>query len=127
MAWDPPGDHSNQVSGVAGVDLVVGDLEGACGLYERALGLRQAPPMDPGHACASLRYRFGGFVLSVDRPAGPGPVSVELDRRDPEPFRLVLASGDIDATAAALSRNDIRYDESACGIDIHPVDSSGRA
>ena len=125
LAWDPPGDHPCRVTRVAGMDMVVEDLEAARRLYEGGLGLRQAPPGDPGRAGGGLRYRLGDFVLGVDRPGGPGPASVELDRRGPGPFRLVLASADLAATAAALSRNGVRYDESPSGIDIDPVDAAG--
>ena len=125
LAWDPPGDHPNRVSGVAGIDLVVEDLEDARRLYEEALGLRPGESGQPRPGASSRHYRLGPFRLRVHQPDGAGPVTAELDRRGPGPYRLLLTSSDLDSTAAALSRNGVRYDESASAIDIDPVDAAG--
>ncbi len=125
LAWDPPGDHANRVSGVAGIDLVVENLEEAGGLYERALGLRAADGGQQSPGASSRDYRLGSFRLALHRPDGAGPVAGELDRRGPGPYRLVLASADLGATGAVLSRNGVRYDESASGINIDPADAAG--
>ena len=124
LAWDPPGDHPNRVSGVAGIDLLVEDLDGAGRFYEEALGLRRREG-EQAQGASSRHYRLGSFRLGVHQPDGSGPVATELDRRGPGPFRLLLASSDLDSTAAALSRNGVRYDQSASGIDIDPVDAAG--
>ena len=125
LAWDPPGNHANQVTGVVGIELVVEDLEAARQLYEVGLGLLQGPPVAPGDGSTGFDYRLGNFVLGVHRPAGRGTASVEQVRRGPGPFRLVLASGDLAATAEALSRNGVPYAESPSGIDLDPADAAG--
>ena len=125
LSWDPPGDHANRVTGVVGIDLVVKDLDAARQLYEGGLGLRQGSPVAPGDPSTGFDYRLGNFVLGVHQPAGEGPASVELARRGPGPLRLVLASGDIAATAEVLSRNGVPYAESPSGIDLDPAKAAG--
>ncbi|MDE0138560.1 MAG: VOC family protein [bacterium] len=125
LAWDPPGDHGNLVTGVAGIDLVVGDLDEAARLYERALGLRAG---DGGHqrpGASSRQYRLGSFRLALSQPDGPGPVATELERRGPGPYSLVLASSDLDSTAEMLARAGVRISRSPAGLDIDPSEAAG--
>ena len=125
LAWDPPGDHANFVTGVVGMDLVVGDLEEAAQLYERALGLRAG---DGGHGrpgATSHHYRIGSFRLALHQPDGPGPVASELERRGPGPYRLVLGSSDLDSTAETLDRAGVTKSRSPAGLDIDPSEAAG--
>ena len=58
LAWDPPGSHDCRVTGVAGIDLVVDDLEISERIYQQALRLRPedtgSTPAEPG----TRSYRF---------------------------------------------------------------------
>ena len=125
LAWDPPGDHGNLVTGVAGTDLVVGDLEEAARLYEQALGL---PPGEDGHGrpgTSGLHYRLGSFRLTLHQPEEPGPAAAELEQRGPGPYRLVLASSDLGFTAETLTRAGVLISRSPAGLDIDPSEAAG--
>ena len=125
MAWDPPGDHSNLVGGVAGIDLVVEDLEEAARLYEQALGL---PPGEDGQGrpgTTSRHYRLGSFRLALHQPEEPGLAAAELEQRGPGPYRLVLESGDLDSTAETLTRSGVTISRSPAALDIDPSEAAG--
>lgn len=127
LAWDPPGDHANLVGGVAGMDLVVEDLEEAARLYEHALGLRagHGDRADRWPGATSRRYRLGSFRLALHQPEGPGLVAAELERGGPGPYRLVLATSDLDHTAEKLSRAGVTISRSSTGLDIDPSEAVG--
>jgi hypothetical protein len=125
LAWDPPGDHANRVSGVAGIDLVVESLEEAVGLYERALGLRAADGGRQSPGASSRDYQLGSFRLALRRPDGTGPVAAELDRSGPGPYCLVLASSRLDQTAEVLSRGGVTTRRTPDAIDIDPSEAMG--
>ena len=125
LAWDPPGDHANRVTGVAGVDLVVEELEAAGRLYEHALGLG---PRDSGRARqggSSRHYQLGSFRLGVHQPGGPGTVADELERQGPGPHRLVLASSDLASTAETLAHAGVQISRSPAGLHIDPAEAMG--
>ena len=91
LAWDPPGNHDCRVTGVAGIDLVVDDLEISECIYQQALCLR---PEDTGSTPAepdirSYYYRIGSFRLGLHQPIQSGPAASELEQRGPGPLPLV--------------------------------------
>lgn len=127
LAWDPPGDHRCGVTGVAGIDLVTGDLGATRAIYRTALGLgdRMTPP-SPGEAGArSLYLRIGSFSLGLHEPTGDGAARSELDRRGPGPFRLLLSSPDLAHSAATLSALEIPFWKTHRGLDIEPDAAAG--
>ncbi|MDE0231229.1 MAG: VOC family protein [bacterium] len=127
LAWDPPGDHRCGVTGVAGMDLVTGDLGATREIYRTALGLRnKMTPPSPGEAgAASLYLRIGSFSLGLHEPAGVGEARRELDRRGPGPFRLLLSSPDLAYSAATLSTLGVPFSENPRGLDIDRDASAG--
>ena len=125
LAWDPPGDHPNLVSGVAGIDLVVEDLEEAARLYERALGLRLGERGHASQGASSRYYRLGSFRLGLHEPVGAGPVADELGRRGPGPYRLTLVSSDLDSTAEMLAGRGVPISRSPAALDIDPTETMG--
>lgn len=127
LAWDPAGSHACGVTGVAGVDLVVGNMDEAERLYDRALGLgsRRIRPAPPQTGARSLHYRVGGFDLGIHRPGGEGPMADALEQDGPGPFRLVLSTPAITATARALSRRGVPFTDTPRGLDIDPSAASG--
>ena len=125
LAWDPPGDHANRVAGVAGMDLVVGDLEEAARLYEQALGLRADDGEHRRPGATSRHYRLGSFRLALHRSDGPGSGAAELEQRGPGPYRLVLESGDLESTAGTLARAGVPISRSPAGLDIDPSEAVG--
>ena len=64
------GSHDCRVTGVAGIDLVVDDLEISERIYQQALRLRPedtgATPAEPG--TRSHYYRIGSFRLGLHQP-----------------------------------------------------------
>ena len=125
LAWDPPGDHANRVTGVAGVDLVTGDMEEAARLYEQALGLRANDGEHRGPEATSRHYRLGSFRLALHQPDGPGSGAAELEQRGPGPYRLVLVSSDLDSTAETLARAGVTISRSPAGLDIDLSEAVG--
>ena len=125
LAWDPPGDHANHVNGVAGIDLVVGDLEKVARLYEQALGLRAGDSGNARPGGSSRHYQLGSFRLGVHQPAGPGPLAGELERQGPGPHRLVLSSSDLNSTAKTLTRTGVTFCRSPAALDIDPSEAVG--
>ena len=82
LAWDPPGYHANRVGGVAGMDLVVGDLEEAARLYEQAL---DSGPATTGIGGRERPAATTGSVPSGWRstsPMGPAPVPQNSNSED---------------------------------------------
>ena len=105
LSWDSPGDHSNGECGVAGIELIVENIEAAKQFYEQGLGLRAV-----AHAPRSATYVLGQFTLYVSEPADVLQRD-ELKSRGPGPFRLLLESrvgtptqGDLDIDAALGAR-----------------------
>ena len=125
LAWDPPGSHDCRVTGVAGIDLVVSDLDAARRLYEEALGLPAGRRQHPWPGARSRYYRVGPFGLGIHQPIGRGLVTNELGLLGPGPYRLILSSADIVDTADVLSRSGVRFYESPWGIDIDPAAAAG--
>ena len=127
LAWDPPGSHDCRVTGVAGIDLVVDDLEISERIYQQALRLR---PEDTGSTPAmpgtrSHYYRIGSFRLGLHQPIQSGPAASELEQRGPGPFRLFLSTSDIAASAEALSNRGVPFFETARGLDIDADAAAG--
>ena len=120
LAWDRPGNHRCGVTGVAGMDLVTGNLEATRKIYQTALGIGgQATPSPPGEAgTRSLHLRIGAFSLGLLEPTGGGTAGRELDRRGPGPFRLLLSSPDLAYSAATLTTMDIPFSKTPQGLDI---------
>jgi len=106
-------------------ELVVEDLEEAARLYEHALGLRAGDRAYRRPGATSRRYRLGSFRLELHQPDGPGLVAAELERRGPGPYRLVLATSDLDLTADTLSRAGVTISRSSTGLDIAPSEAVG--
>ncbi len=129
LTWDPPGNHDCRIAGVAGIDLVVEDLPATQRLYDRALGLRsrRIHPVPPPTEARSCLYRLDGLVLGLYQPITEGPMSRELRRRGPGPFRLILSSPRIAATAEVLTRRGISFSASGHGLDIDPEEALGVA
>ncbi len=125
LAWDPPGNHPCRVTGVAGIDLVVDDLEGARRLYETAFRLRASPREPSWPGSTSLHYRIGSFRLGLHHPVEDGPMAAELRDRGPGCFRITVSSSDLHATASVLRSNAVPYCSSRDGIDVDPAHAAG--
>ena len=125
LAWDPPGDHANRVTGVAAIDLAVEDLDAARQLYEGGLGLRPRESGQTRPGGSSRHYQLGSFRLGVHQPDGPGTVTTELERRGPGPYRLALASSDLASTAETLAHAGVQISRSPAGLDIDPAGAIG--
>lgn len=127
LAWDPPGIHSCGVTGVAGIDLVVEDLEQAALIYRTGLGMHPEPGRPPSgpHRPRSLEYRMGSFRLRLIEPASGGPEATELQEQGAGPYRLILSSDDTRATAQVLTSHGIPHTQTPAGLDIDPSAAAG--
>lgn len=127
LAWDPPGSHECGVTGVAGIDLVTGDLGATRDIYKAALGLHhQMTPPSPGETgTTSVYLRIGSFRLGLHEPTAEGAAARELNRRGPGPFRLLLSSPDLSGSAAALSTLDIPFSRTPQGLDLDRDNAAG--
>ena len=127
LAWDPPGTHCSGVTEVAGVDLVVEDLEQAALIYRKGLGLHPEPDGPPSETpgIRTLEYRMGSFRLRLIQPASDGPEADELQEWGAGPFRLILSSTDLPDTVQALAARDVPFAETPEGLDIHPGAAAG--
>lgn len=126
LAWDPPGNHDCGVTGVAGIDLVVEDMEAADHMYREALNLRstRVQPASGNRSGRRSSYRIGSFHLGLIAPSAPGPAADELAGRGAGPYRLILAA-DMNSAARVLSRNGVTYCGSDQGLDIDPDAAAG--
>lgn len=84
LQWDVPGQHNNGAQGVAGLELLVNDLNQAKALYETAFDLSAT-----NHSNEEVTYKLGKFTLSVRTPKTAGEAD-ELSTQGPGPFRLIL-------------------------------------
>jgi len=84
VKWDAPGGHGNGASGVAGIELLVDDLNAARALYEVAFKLRPS-----GEGSDGVDYEIGNFRLCVRR-SSTAAHEQELSCYGPGPFRLLL-------------------------------------
>ena len=121
LAWDPPREHPCGVTAVAGIDLLVDDLENTARLYDHGLGLADRRDDAGGQArTSSLRYRLGEFRLGIRRPDPGEAMAAELERTGPGPYRLTLSSPDMQATAASLRSRAVPFAEIPDRIDLDP-------
>ncbi len=127
LDWDPAGNHELGVTGVAGIDLVVEDLDAAQQLYDHALGLRRhrIPSEQPSHDAHGCFYQLKNLVLGLHQPTTEGPMSRELARRGPGPYRLTLSIPHISSTIDALTRRGIPFQTTPHGADIDPKAALG--
>lgn len=127
LHWDPPGTHPCGVTGVAGVDLVVGDLEQAAHIYRMGMGLHPetGTPRSGPQGSRTLEYRMGSFRLRLVEPSSGGPEAHELEERGAGPFRLILSSDDPVATAKLLTSLSIPHARTPAGLDIDPDAAAG--
>ena len=95
LAWDETLPHSNGVTGVDGLVIVVRDLPQASVLYERGLGQRLTP-----HGRGRVRVALGD--VSVDLVAESDPAAGQLHERGEGLAELTLRVRDIGRAAAVI-------------------------
>ncbi len=127
LAWDPPGNHACGVTGVTGIDLVVEDLKQAQRNYDQALGLRRhrIPGEGPPTGARRVFYRLDSLVLGLHQPVTEGPMSRELERNGPGPYRLTLSTPDMTSTVTELTRRGIPWQQKSRVVDIDPERALG--
>jgi catechol 2,3-dioxygenase-like lactoylglutathione lyase family enzyme len=106
LSWEQAGDHALGATGVAGVAVLVADLETGKELYARQLGLTLGGEDEvPELAARRARFRLGSFVIDLLAPTGAGPVRKELDALGEGPFEVVLRVRDIQQARARLEQS----------------------
>ena len=105
----PPGDatrHALGVTGVAGVSVLVPDLERATSLYETFLGSRGEEIAVVGHDLRrTRRFQSGPHWIELAEPVPDAHVLHEaIANRGIAPYRLVLATNGAAPTSLPLSQ-----------------------
>ncbi|MFT4564630.1 MAG: catechol 2,3-dioxygenase-like lactoylglutathione lyase family enzyme [Gammaproteobacteria bacterium] len=95
-AWDAAGRHPNGTTGVAGIELLVDDMEAARQLYETAFGLAAS-----NIGAEQVDYAIGSFLLQL-RKANSDEALHEISSVGPGPHRLLLRGNDESARLADL-------------------------
>ena len=116
LAWEQPGDHPLGATGVAGVAVLVRDLNQMGDLYEQHLGLtlkEEDDDIDLGARRA--RFELGSLTIDLLEPAAEGPAQAELDRLGEGPYQVTLRVQDLAESRSRLERSGIRL-EPAPGI-----------
>lgn len=99
LSWDSPGNHANDAVGVAGIDLLVADMPGACSLYETAFGLTPVASSQD-----TVSYQLGSFCLNITTPANDSEAH-ELAEWGPGPYRLNLRLKDANTAPRNIPRD----------------------
>ncbi len=125
LQLEKPGQHRNGATGVAGVSVVVHDMEAARTLYSEQLGLAQqdAPALD---GAERLRYHVGDFTIDLLHPTTSGPLAAFLQEFDHGLYRVRLKADDLAATKAALDQGHVSTVSLAGSVlSIAPQDALG--
>ncbi len=113
LGWEQPGSHPLGVTGVAGVSVLVRDLDQAVDLYARQLGLRQTgQDAIPTLKARSASFGLGNFSVRLLAPQGPGSLRDELTTRGEGLYEVRLRVSDL-----ARARNRL--------AGLHPRPSEG--
>jgi catechol 2,3-dioxygenase-like lactoylglutathione lyase family enzyme len=108
LAWEQPGSHPLGVTGVAGVAVVVHDLDAAKSLYGRQLGLALDSEAEvPELAARCAHFKIGSFVIDLLAPAGSGPARAELNALGEGPFQVTLRVHNLQQARAWLDRSAV--------------------
>ena len=107
------GTHENGARGVAGLALVVADLDRARSAYLGVLGLRpEAEDSVPELGARRLRCRSGRLAIDLLTPTGPGPALTELREIGEGPFEPTLRVADLERTRSRLT---------SAGVEMQPA------
>jgi catechol 2,3-dioxygenase-like lactoylglutathione lyase family enzyme len=115
LTWEQPGAHPNGASGVAGVRVLVRNLEAAVALYQHQLGLAPGERDEaPGLGAHRATFQVGSFTIQLLAPAGAGMVQQGLDAQGEGLFELLLATRDMNQTLTTLAQQGV-------GVELGPV------
>lgn len=108
---EPPDQHPNTVTGVAGIALVVASLESARAVYHDQLGLDAAVIDEvPSLMASRATYRLGGCAIQLLAPQGDeSPLEETLGHGGEGLFELTLAVKDLAACRNVLEQEGIAY------------------
>ncbi|HVA36671.1 MAG TPA: VOC family protein [Candidatus Dormibacteraeota bacterium] len=91
LAWERPGRHRNGALGLAGVSIVVRDLERTAALYRDALGFgSDAPEESAGPSGHGRRFSLAGTDIRLFSPGDSGEAATTLASVGEGPFEFAL-------------------------------------
>jgi catechol 2,3-dioxygenase-like lactoylglutathione lyase family enzyme len=103
LAWEPVETHANGARGVAGVTMIVRDIQAAKRLYEDQLGFAAgAPVQSAALGAGGFRYRLGDFTIDVMSPVEPGIVRDALEDPGEGLFEVQIAVDDLARARARI-------------------------
>lgn len=122
-----PGEHANGARAVSGVAVAVRDLDAACDLYGRQLGLDVAGGLERADLAARRAVaRIGTVSIELLAAAGAGAVRETLAGDGEGPLELVLRSADLGRTGAFLDSAGVPYAVGEDGrLALSPAAASG--
>ncbi|GIV80179.1 MAG: hypothetical protein KatS3mg050_4573 [Litorilinea sp.] len=104
LQWEQPGQHPLGVTRVAGVTVLVRDLDAARQLYGRQLGLGLAGTRDvPALAADGLRFALGDFTIDLLAPRGAGEAATRLEALGEGLFSVTLAAANLEHARELLA------------------------
>jgi catechol 2,3-dioxygenase-like lactoylglutathione lyase family enzyme len=115
LTWEQPGTHPNGASGVAGVRVLVRDLDAGLALYQRQLGMAPAERDEaPGLGAHRATFQVGNLSIQLLAPAGKGMAQQGLDAQGEGLFELLLKTKDMNQTLTTLAQRGV-------GVEMGPV------
>jgi catechol 2,3-dioxygenase-like lactoylglutathione lyase family enzyme len=113
---EPAPNHENGVTGISGVALGVANMDTAIVIYRDALGLNE-PSMDEVSSLGAQRatFRVGEGSIHLLRGTTAGPLSDYISSWGEGLFEVMLETGDVERTQAALARAGFAADGAAGG------------
>ncbi len=109
--------HSNSVTAVASISIVVSDLKAAADQYRQYLAVLPSESGNaPELAAKWIRVKLGDFSIDLLSPYDEGPVRRVLNDVGESPFQLTLAVADTDQVTTPL-----RFDGADGGVLVKDV------
>ncbi len=108
LSWEQPGSHALGATGVAGVSILVRDLDRARDLYGRQLGLHSTDQdRVPALEARRASFEVGPFSIHLLAPEGPGALQDELAAWGEGPYQVRLRVADLARARDRLERSGI--------------------
>jgi catechol 2,3-dioxygenase-like lactoylglutathione lyase family enzyme len=115
LTWEQPGHHPNGATGVAGVRVLVRDLDAAAALYQNQLGLALSGRDEArGVGAHRATFQLGSLRIELLAPAGAGMVQDGLDAQGEGVFELLLTTRDMNQALTTLAQQGV-------GVQLGPV------
>lgn len=108
LSWEAPGDHPLGATGVAGVTVLVRELDQAVDLYARQLGLQPAAGRGAtAEGAEQASFAVGDCVIRLLAPGGSTALQQELATWGEGLHEIRLRVADLERAGELLARNGV--------------------